>query len=137
MAGRVESIANPSGVKGICPEGWHLPSEAEWLQLSNYLNGSGDDGGVLKEEGTLHWESPNTGATNEFGFTALPGGYRGDASSFTKIKTNGHWWSTTADNGNSCARYFYLSHGNANAEIFYEKNTQNKGWGLSVRCVRD
>jgi len=137
MAGRVESIANPSGVKGICPEGWHLPSEAEWLQLSNYLNGSGDAGGMLKEEGTLHWESPNTGAINEFGFTALPGGYRGEAGSFTKIKTNGYWWSTTADNGNSCARYFYLSHDNANAAIYYNKNTRNKGWGLSVRCVRD
>lgn len=137
MTSKSESNTNPSGVKGICPEGWHLPSEAEWLQLTSYLNSSGAAGGILKEKGTSHWNSPNSGATNTFGFTALGGGYRGDVGNFSQLKNRGYWWSTTADIGNSCARYFYLNYDNASASIFYDKNTQNKSWGLSVRCVRN
>ena len=56
--------------------GWHLPTDGELLMLSNYLGGDNIAGGKLKEAGTLHWNSPNTGATNETGFTGLPGGYR-------------------------------------------------------------
>ncbi len=63
------------GTKGICPAGWHLPSSEEWTQLSNWLGGLSIAGGKLKETGTLHWRSPNTGATNISGFTALPGGH--------------------------------------------------------------
>jgi uncharacterized protein (TIGR02145 family) len=76
MAGSASSNANPSGVQGVCPAGWHLPSDAEWTELTDYLGGKSVAGGKLKETGTTHWASPNTGATNETGFTALPGGYR-------------------------------------------------------------
>src|SRR5690554_6700140 len=55
-----------------CPDGWHLPSDAEWTELTDYLGGESVAGGKLKETGTTHWASPNTGATNETGFTALP-----------------------------------------------------------------
>ncbi len=76
MAGSASSNANPSGVQGACPLGWHLPSNAEWTELNDYLGGTNVAGGKLKEIGITHWTSPNTGATNETGFTALPGGYR-------------------------------------------------------------
>jgi uncharacterized protein (TIGR02145 family) len=87
MNGAESSDANPSGVQGICPDGWHLPSDAEWKQLEMYLGMSETDvnstgwrgtveGGKLKEAGTTHWADPNAGANNESGFTALPGGYR-------------------------------------------------------------
>ena len=58
----------------VCPTGWHLPTDAEWTTLTDYLGGKNVAGGKLKETGTEHWFSPNTGATNESGFTALPGG---------------------------------------------------------------
>lgn len=95
MAGSASSAANPSGVQGVCPTGWHLPSDAEWTQLTDYLGGEGVAGGKLKEAGTAHWQSPNTGATNETGFTALPGGYRYDDGSFDGIGDGGFWWSAT------------------------------------------
>ena len=86
MNGAASSNANPSGVQGICPNGWHLPSDLEWKELELFLGMSpeeieqqtwrGSVDGKLKETGTLHWDSPNLGATNESGFTGLGGGYR-------------------------------------------------------------
>ncbi|MDD3961213.1 MAG: fibrobacter succinogenes major paralogous domain-containing protein [Bacteroidales bacterium] len=66
--------------QGICPDGWHLPTDAEWTTLTEYLGGPAEAGKKLKEEGTEHWKTPNTGATNESGFTALPGGSHGNAN---------------------------------------------------------
>ena len=74
MNGEESSNANPSNVQGIAPVGWHLPSKAEWQELADYLGGVNVAGGKLKEAGTNHWIAPNTGATNESGFTALPAG---------------------------------------------------------------
>ncbi len=75
MNGAAGSDANPSGIQGACPDGWHLPSDAEWTVLSDYLGGGGVAGGKMKEAGTVLWDSPNTGATNESGFSALPAGH--------------------------------------------------------------
>jgi len=97
MNGASSSSANPSAVQGICPDGWHLPSDAEWIQLTDYLGGWEVAGGKLKEVGTEHWNDPNAGATNESGFTALPGGSR-YFGSFEKIGNYGLWWSTTEYN---------------------------------------
>jgi uncharacterized protein (TIGR02145 family) len=70
MNGESSSNSVPSGVQGVCPDGWHLPSDAEWTVLTDYLGGESVAGGKMKEAGTVHWNSPNTGATNSSGFTA-------------------------------------------------------------------
>ena len=95
MGGSTSSTANPSGVQGVCPSGWHLPSDSEWKQLVDYLGGENVAGGKLKESGTEHWNNPNVGATNETGFSALPGGYRSIDGSFYRIEYYGFWWCTT------------------------------------------
>ncbi|NCC87809.1 MAG: hypothetical protein EOM05_08075, partial [Clostridia bacterium] len=98
MAGSLSSTSNPSDVKGVCPAGWHVPSDAEWTELTDYLGGEGVAGGKLKETGTTHWSSPNSDATNETGFTALPGGLLLDWSDmFFYIGEDGAWWTATAD----------------------------------------
>ncbi len=136
MAGSASSNSNPSGVQGVCPAGWHLPSDAEWTQLTDYLGGEDVAGGKLKEAGTTHWNSPNTGATNETGFTALPGGGRGFNGVWTNdILYTGYWWSTTENPANPTfeATLRYMSYNNANVS---RVNTE-KGAGLSVRCLKD
>jgi uncharacterized protein (TIGR02145 family) len=70
------SASNSSIVQGVCPTGWHLPSDTEWKELTVYLGEASVAGGKLKETDTTHWISPNAGATNETGFAALPGGSR-------------------------------------------------------------
>ena len=116
----------------LCPTGWHVPSDAEWTELTDYLGGSSVAGGKLKETGTTHWASPNTGATNETGFTALPGGYRNLNGSFYNIGYYGSWWSAT-EYGATYAWFRYLSNYNSNVSRDYF----DKEVGLSVRCVRD
>lgn len=134
MAGSASSNDNPSGVKGVCPTGWHLPSRAEWSQLFTYLGGI-DAGGKLKETGTMHWNSPNTGATNETGFTALPGGTRSDISStFLGIGNTGTWWSATETSpGSTNADTRFLSYNSSN----FSFSNDLKGVGYSVRCIKD
>jgi uncharacterized protein (TIGR02145 family) len=132
MASTSSSIANPSGVQGVCPTGWHLPSDAEWTSLTTYLGGESVAGGKLKEIGTTHWISPNTSATNETGFTALPGGIRYDNGTFAHIGEYGFWWSTTED-GAAGAWCRDMYHGISDLS----KNYFGKEVGLSVRCVKD
>jgi uncharacterized protein (TIGR02145 family) len=74
MRGASNSNTNPSKVQGIAPQGWHLPSRAEWQELMEFLGGGKVAGGKLKETGSVHWLAPNTGATDEYGFSALPAG---------------------------------------------------------------
>ena len=79
------------GVQGICPVDWHIPTDAEWDILQNYLGGFNVAGGKLKEAGTIHWNAPNAGATNSSGFTALPNGYRdGGVGNFWALGTNAY-----------------------------------------------
>ena len=132
MAGSASSNANPSGVQGVCPAGWHLPSAAEWTELTDYLGGKSVAGGKLKETGTTHWASPNTGANNESGFTALPGGYRSNSGVFGDIRYYGYWWSSTELYAND-AWYRYLGYDISNV---YRGNFY-KSMGFSVRCLRD
>ena len=75
---------NP-GSQGICPGGWHLPTDAEWTTLTTFLGGESIAGGKMKEEGTIHWLFPNTVATNSSGFNALPGGYKDVNGSFGSL----------------------------------------------------
>ncbi len=132
------------GVQGICPTGWHLPSDDEWKTMEMHLGMSQaqtdatgwrgtDEGGKLKETGTTHWKSPNTGATNTSGFTALPGGYRNAVGYFGNLGSNGFWWSATA-NGSPNAWSRYLSY---SSDKVFRGNYLGKDYGFSVRCLRD
>ena len=132
MNGTASSTANPSGVQGVCPTGWHLPSDAEWIQLSDFLGGASIAGGKLKEPNTTHWKTPNTGATNETGFTALPGGYRTGGGTFGYIRFDGLWWGATG----------YSSYGAWDHGMFYDdsglvRTGSGKEDGFSIRCLKD
>lgn len=114
----------------IAPAGWHVPTSAEWQTLLDYLGIS--CGGKLKEAGTTHWDSPNTAATNESGFTCLPGGYRAYSYGyFTSMGSYGGFWSSTECGGN-CALYWDLRSNHSGVL----RHNYGKGYGLSVRCVR-
>jgi uncharacterized protein (TIGR02145 family) len=132
MNGAVSSNNSPSGVQGVCPTGWHMPSDAEWTYLTNYLGGSNVAGYKLKEAGTTHWNSPNTGATNESGFTALPGGYRNFLDTFGYVGSLGYWWSSTELNATyAWNRYLYYLNSYIYSSYYFKTN------GFSVRCLRD
>jgi uncharacterized protein (TIGR02145 family) len=115
-----------------CPAGWHLPSDAEWTILITYLGGHGNAGGKMKETGTTHWYSPNTGATNESGFSGLPGGYRYFTGTFVSIGYYGNWWSS-AEYSSFLAFYCSLLY---DFTLLYW-NYFHKDYGFSVRCLRD
>lgn len=136
MAGSASSEADPSGVQGICPAGWHLPSDAEWETLVPWQPEEDESvaGGILKETGDVHWNDPNTGATNQTGFTALPGGLRSGSPNpnFSNIKNYGYFWST-ADNSSIFGGVRGLSYDNSKV-IWYGIS---KEFGHSVRCVKD
>ena len=112
----------------LCPIGWHVPSDAEWIVLREYLGGEDIAGSKLKEAGTAHWESPNL-ATNVTGFTALPGGFR--ESNFWNIRTFGYFWSSSSEGSN--LHPWRMSQG---AELDNSGNF-TKDCGFSVRCVKD
>jgi uncharacterized protein (TIGR02145 family) len=128
-----------------CPEGWHLPSDAEWKQLEMYLGmseeeadrgGGGergtDEGGKLKEAGNSHWHSPNSGATNESGFTALPGGYRFTSGDVDAIGIYGDWWSSTGGTDSAWRRYLHCSSVGV-GRVYRRKDYTS----ISVRCLQD
>lgn len=118
--------------RSLCPTGWHVPSDAEWSTLTTYLGGDGVAGGKLKEIDTLHWNSPNTGADNSSGFSALPGGNRGGNGNYSGIDNLGDWWSVSESSGFS-AWGRHLVYDNTSVSRY---NYTKKG-GLSVRCFKD
>ena len=135
MNGSSSSSSNPSSVQGVCPDGWHMPSDAELIELIDYLGGGIIAGSKLKEAGTSHWSNPNTGATNGSGFTALPGCYRKDngGSGIYGIGVWGGWWTST-EYSSTIAWYMKLYNGDDSAVIVHDFN---KELGLSVRCLRN
>jgi uncharacterized protein (TIGR02145 family) len=119
----------------LCPAGWHIPSSTEVSELITILGGEDLAGGALKEKGTAHWLSPNEGAINSKGFSALPGGHRyGQGGNFTSVGYEGDFWTSTVDNlpGES-AWYLFLKHNVAGAYI----DDQYMRDGYSVRCIKD
>lgn len=117
--------------KNVCPAGWHLPSDEEWTELTDYL-GESVAGGKLKETGTKHWALFNYGATNETGFTALPGGIRLPGDSFVSLTIGGFWWSATEDDiDEAWCRAIY------NNDRYVSIARPLKVYGLSVRCLKD
>ena len=122
-----------NGGKNICPNGWHIPSQAEWMTLFSSVGSVGTAGGKLKQAGVANWSPPNTGADNSFGFTALPGGYRTTTNgAFYQITTNGFWYSSTAIDANTV--FYYGMVYNLNSINTFQN--YNK-FGLSLRCLKN
>ena len=124
------AVANPAG---LCPTGWHVPTNSEWMQL-DVICGGGDSisGGYLKEVGLTHWASPNFGATNATGFTALPGGSRLFNGPYSYMGYNGNWWAAT-DYSQNTAYYNHMLYGSAALLNDYTF----KSTGHSVRCIKN
>ena len=133
--------------KGLAPEGWHVASSEEWKELEMYLGMTQeqadltlwrgtDEGGKLKETGTVHWSTPNTGATNETGFTAIPGGYRrGDNALYEGIGTIAYFWTSTGTTSSNSTYALTRALGYNEARI--SRTGSLRVWGFSVRCVKD
>lgn len=118
----------------LCPAGWRVPSDADWATLFGYLGGTSVGGGKMKEAGTAHWASPNTGATNESGFTGLPGGYRfpSDGTTFGGKTQLASWWTTTQPDQ---SEGFYKQLQWDNTVVSQAGGVKN--WGRNVRCVKE
>jgi uncharacterized protein (TIGR02145 family) len=112
----------------LCPEGWHVSTGADWTTLITYLGDENAAGGKLKESGTIHWNAPNTGSTNESGFTALPGGYRDYNGVFSLIRNSGYWWSTTTG-----STYRFIDYNTS----YLGQGMNDSNYAYSVRCVKD
>jgi uncharacterized protein (TIGR02145 family) len=119
--------------RNICPEGWHVPNDDEWTELVQFLGGPDVAGGKLKQTGTDLWSSPNGDATNETGFTAIPGGSRTAIEGlYVGLGINGGMWSTTAQSAEKAYVWNVTSTDGAMNHFDQRKNT---GW--AVRCVKD
>jgi len=121
-----------NGEKNVCPTGWHVPTDNDWVILTTFLGGESVAGGKMKERGLTHWQKPNTGASNQSGFTGLPGGGRYSTGRFRGIGTRAGWWSSTELMSTSGrGRYLYYEY-----SMVY-RGSGSKRDGFSVRCVRD
>ena len=116
-----------NGIKNVAPVGWHVPTDAEWTTLT-----SNHTGGSLKDPGTDNWSSPNMGATNSSGFTALGSGERSMYGNFSVVREWGNWWSVSGY-GAGYALYMCLQY----LEPFTYRNNYNLMTGFSIRCVKD
>ena len=122
----------------LCPAGWHVPSYEEWMTITNYLGGVPIAGGKMKTSGTQYWNSPNTDATNETGFSGLPGGLRDIDGTFNLnadliLGNGGFWWSSSLVNGGPlCTIMGY------NYSALTQANGSNETrLGQSIRCLKD
>ena len=117
----------------LAPEGWHIPTNAEWQKLINYLGGVDEAGGKLKEAGLEHWVSPNTQGTNSSGFTALPGGFRSETDgTFSSMGGQGFWWlSSASSDGFAHAASLTTITGKAYSGV------NMKVFGAYIRCIKD
>jgi len=130
MNGSEFSNENPSGIQGLCPSGWHVPSYSEWDELESYL-GYEMAGGKLKSDGTEFWNYPNTGATNESGFTALPSGSKAYNGVFNGLGERTFFWSSSREGSlyfRNTLRYNYSDLSGA---------FDNRTYGHSVRCIKN
>ena len=116
----------------LCPSGWRVPSMSDYETLIGYVGGFVKAGGMLKETGISHWFSPNTGATNQFLFKALPGGKRNENGIFDFMQTEGNWW-TSSNYSTLTASYLNMVFNSSMSLQGYI----NKKNGMSVRCVKN
>ena len=124
-------VAASTNLKNVCPTGWHVASDTEWTVLIDYLGGESGVEYKLKEAGTAHWPDPNTDATNESGFTALPGGGRYQPDTFGDVGAHANWWLSTEHDAANGAFYHLSFSGGSNGGYF------SKDAGFSVRCLKD
>jgi uncharacterized protein (TIGR02145 family) len=117
----------------LAPVGWHVPSDTEWKTLTTFLGSENIAGGKLKETGLIHWRSPNAEATNESGFTALPGGHRDINGTFSVMGDDGYWWSATEYSTTGKVWYRNMNYNYAGVVSV----SNNKINGHSVRCLKD
>jgi uncharacterized protein (TIGR02145 family) len=121
--------------RGLAPLGYHIPTQAEFIQLTeDCLGGSLEAGGKLKEIGLSHWQSPNTAATNITGFTGLPGGWRSQFGSFNELTLYGKFWTSTAAPIPPSIIYRTLQYNDSSLSIGTDGNVKV---GHSVRLVKD
>lgn len=120
-----------SDPRNVCPVGWHPADGGEIAQLSEYLGGDASAGGKMKSLGTQYWLSPNSGATNESGFSGLPGGMRESNGNFATTGTYGYWWRSNSSNGIAAAISL------RNTAGFCSWSDYNMKYGFSVRCLKD
>lgn len=111
----------------LCPDGWHIPYDSEWAKLTSYLGGALKAGGPMKTTGTIFWKTPNEGATNESGFSALPGGYCISDGTFGNLGSEGYFWTGS---GSLYRMVDYSSTRITSGEAV-------SAYGLSVRCMKD
>ncbi|MEN8120264.1 MAG: fibrobacter succinogenes major paralogous domain-containing protein [Bacteroidota bacterium] len=116
--------------QGICLTGWHIPTDTELQTLIDYLGGDVVAGGKMKETGTVHWNSPNTGADNSSGFSALPAGYY---DPYSNLGLAGYFWSSTSADGSTAysRNLFYYDRQDV------VRGSSFKGDAVSVRCIKD
>ena len=132
--GKLYNWAAVNDSRNITPVGWHIATHAEWTTLITYLGGESVAAAKLKEAGTTHWKSPNTGTTNTSGFSALPGGARDPNGGFGSLGDKAYWWSSTENSSSTGTVWFwYMSYDNTTAHKDYD----SKLYGRSVRCVKD
>lgn len=129
--GKIYNFYAVSDSRNICPTGWHVPSDAEWSVLTNYYSGESIAGASLKETGYSHWQTPNIGATNVSGFTALPGGYCDYSGNFQNIGTDGYWWTSTENGDYDWDRSIDYN------SIGVTRGSDYSKLGFSVRCLKD
>ncbi len=133
--GFVGSNSNPSNIQGVCPDGWHIPSDSEWDELADiYGGGIMNVGGPLKDLGYEYWNQPNLGATNESGFTALPAGYRYDSPDYGDAGNSAHFW-TSSEYVNNSDYAMYRACQSSYASLYHQEISKKSGF--SVRCVKD
>ena len=126
-----------SDIRGLCPMGWHVPTDGEWTDLTDFLGGAFVAGGPMKTTGTVGagtglWEAPNTAASNTSGFSGLPGGFRGPTGSYGSRGNYGNFWAASdPSDGISYYRDLSFNSGTVN------RNINGKVLGFSVRCLKD
>lgn len=134
------AVVNPNG---LCPIGWHVPTDSDWNQLVKSIDANADTacsscsqssiaGGALKEIGLTHWASPNVGATDSVGFLGLPGGWHDTGQTYGGIFIIGKWWTASQATGYSLYERDIYS-----GDPSILKGENDMSLGLSVRCVRD
>ena len=130
--GRLYNWYAVDDARGLCPSGWHVPTDEEWTDLEDFISAqgfSGTEGTALKS--TYGWSNSGNG-TDDFGFSALPGGLRNGSSGYSDVAGDyGYWWSSSPSGGNAWYRYL-----NGYFPDIYQDSVNPRS-GFSVRCLRD